>query len=384
MIRKQTTIFTTQTQSAIAKYGLQTIVNDRGGSVFTARGVINVGCLFLLFICLLTLFAGYPIITHFTEPSQSTNGAYNLGGINASGQVPAIIGFPPLIDPDTPQNVYSRVGFDNEQYNLVFSDEFNKDGRTFYPGDDPYWQAVNFHYWPTGDLEWYDPQAVTTEGGHLKITMSQQPTHDLQFQSGMIQSWNQLCFQYSYYMEVSVSLPGTPRVGGFWPGVWTMGNLGRPGYGATTDGVWPYTYDSCDVGTTPNQTLNGLPTAALTTGTDDGSLSYLPGQKLSACTCKGEDHPGPSVSKGRGAPEIDVIEAQTSRGVGQMSQSVQVAPFDDFYQFANSSSDVEVYNSDVTIWNTYLGGVFQQAVSGLSSVPNSVYQLTSGEFNVYG
>lgn len=100
------------------------------------------GCLFLLFICLITLFAGYPIITHYTEPSQSTNGAYNLGGINATGQVPAIVGFPPLIDPDTPQNVYSRVGFDNQQYNLVFSDEFNKDGRTFYPGDDPYWQAV--------------------------------------------------------------------------------------------------------------------------------------------------------------------------------------------------------------------------------------------------
>lgn len=53
-----------------------------------------------------------------------------------------------------------------------------------------------------------------------------------------------------------------------------MGNLGRPGYGATADGLWPYTsvvglplhilftrsshlrrcfrYDSCDWGTLPN------------------------------------------------------------------------------------------------------------------------------------
>jgi hypothetical protein len=30
---------------------------------------------------------------------------------------------------------------------LVFSDEFNTDGRTFYPGDDPYWEAVDLHYW---------------------------------------------------------------------------------------------------------------------------------------------------------------------------------------------------------------------------------------------
>lgn len=67
-----------------------------------------------------------------------------------------------------------------------------------------------------------------------------------------------------------------------------------------------------------------------------------------------------------------------------MSQSVQVAPFDDFYQFNNKSNGVEIYNSDVTLWNTYLGGVFQQAVSGLTSVDSSVYQGTSGRFNVYG
>lgn len=38
---------------------------------------------------------------------------------------------------------------------LVFSDEFNTDGRTFYSGDDPYWEAANMHYWSTNDLEWY-------------------------------------------------------------------------------------------------------------------------------------------------------------------------------------------------------------------------------------
>jgi hypothetical protein len=38
---------------------------------------------------------------------------------------------------------------------LVFSDEFNTDGRTFYPGDDPYWEAVDLHYWQTNNLEWF-------------------------------------------------------------------------------------------------------------------------------------------------------------------------------------------------------------------------------------
>jgi beta-glucanase (GH16 family) len=96
----------------------------------------------MLLICLITLFAGYPIITHFTEDKQSNNGAYNMGGINSTGQVPYIPNFPQLIDPDTPSDVMSRTGFDGNNYELVFSDEFNKDGRTFYEGDDPFWQAV--------------------------------------------------------------------------------------------------------------------------------------------------------------------------------------------------------------------------------------------------
>ncbi len=66
----------------------------------------------------------------------------------------------------------------------------------------------------------------------------------------------------------------------------------------------------------PNQTLNGLPQAALING-DHGHndiLSFLPGQRLSRCTCEGESHPGPKHEDGtyvgRSAPEIDVFEAQ--------------------------------------------------------------------------
>jgi beta-glucanase (GH16 family) len=95
-----------------------------------------------------------------------------------------------------------------------------------------------------------------------------------------------------------------------------MGNLGRAGFGASTDGMWPYTYDACDVGTLANQTMpDGTPYAGTHTGLVedfDYELSFLPGMRLSSCTCPGETHPGPVHRDGtfvsRSAPEIDVIE----------------------------------------------------------------------------
>lgn len=92
----------------------------------------------------------------------------------------------------------------------------------------------------------------------------------------------------------------------------------------------------------------------------------LPGQKASACTCPGEDHPGPNVRVGRGAPEstslcsrsyhwhelasdlrvhslVDIIEGQVDyRGVGSASQSIQVAPIDAGYAWKNSTPDTVV------------------------------------------
>jgi hypothetical protein len=66
---------------------------------------------------------------------------------------------------------------------MVFSDEFETEGRTFWPGDDPFWEgmcsiavgryiiyrlilcvlshllpAADLHAWATTDLEYYDPR----------------------------------------------------------------------------------------------------------------------------------------------------------------------------------------------------------------------------------
>ncbi|KZO89660.1 glycoside hydrolase family 16 protein [Calocera viscosa TUFC12733] len=371
--------------------------NDRGGTMFTARGIVNLGCLFIMAAGLIALFAGYPIISFFTTTHQSTQGGYNLGGINQTGQVPEITGALGLIDVQTPAASKSHTGWmDQSTYDLVFSDEFNVEGRSFYPGDDPYWEAVNLHYWETNNLEWYDPSAITTTGGNLKIWLNKTENHDLNYMGGMMSTWNKFCFTGGY-IEVSVSLPGDPTVWGLWPAIWTMGNLGRAGYGASLDGMWPYTYESCDVGTLANQTQNGGPPDALTTGDPDwnGALSFLPGQRLSACTCAGEDHPGPQDSSGnfvgRAAPEIDILEAQVyqSTRTGAVSQSVQMAPFNAYWQYTNTSNaDFQIYNAEITEANGYLGGVYQQAASSVSITNQNCYSgHQSGEtgcFAVYG
>lgn len=105
---------------------------------------MNIGFLIFLGSAILLLFAGYPIIAEVTRVSRAHMGTSNLGGTNATGQIPSLPDLPSLIDPDTPQDVRTRTGFDGKKYSLVFSDEFNVDGRTFYPGDDPFWEAGEF------------------------------------------------------------------------------------------------------------------------------------------------------------------------------------------------------------------------------------------------
>ena len=81
------------------------------------------------------------------------------------------------------------------------------------------------------------------------------------FKSGMLQSWNKFCFTGGI-IEVDVQFPGTSScykqgcwlfsisacciailsgrydVGGLWPAVWMLGNLGRATYEASTNLLW--------------------------------------------------------------------------------------------------------------------------------------------------
>jgi beta-glucanase (GH16 family) len=62
----------------------------------------------------------------------------------------------------------------------------------------------------------------------------------------MMQSWNKFCFTGGL-IETSVMMPGWPQYLGMWPAVWTMGNLGRAGYGSTTDGLVRFVRINVDI-----------------------------------------------------------------------------------------------------------------------------------------
>ena len=103
-------------------------------------------------------------------------------------------------------------------------------------------------------MEWYDPAGVTTGDGSMLLTLSEKATHGLDYQGGpcsnffllskslisvclgLVQTWNKFCFTGGY-IESSIRLPGIHNVVGLWPALWTMGNLGRAGHGASLEGV---------------------------------------------------------------------------------------------------------------------------------------------------
>jgi hypothetical protein len=51
-------------------------------------------------------------------------------------------------------------------------------------GDDPYWEAVDLHYWQTNNKEWYHPEQVTTKNGKLILTLDDQPLNGMAYRGG--------------------------------------------------------------------------------------------------------------------------------------------------------------------------------------------------------
>lgn len=111
--------------------------------------------------------------------------------------------------------------------------------------------------------------------------------------------------------------------------------------------------------------------------------------RLPSCVCDRSESAG-TGSYGRSSPEIDIIEASVGgitdgREVGVVSQTFQLAPFDDFYE--PNYKYVEIYNDSITTMNTYTGGPYQQAFSGVSTLNNQWYQNPTsgaGRFQTYG
>ncbi|KAG2005854.1 beta-glucan synthesis-associated protein KRE6 [Coprinopsis cinerea AmutBmut pab1-1] len=341
-----------------------------------------------------------------------------------------------LIDPDTPQEALTKQAYTpgrSEELILVFSDEFNVDGRTFYPGDDPYWEAVDLHYWGTNDLEWYDPSGATTEGGSLRLTLSRanpENNHNMNYTSGMVQTWNKFCFTGGL-LEAAVRLPGNTNAAGLWPAVWAMGNLGRAGFGGSLDGMvccLPDMADSySDVPKFSGRTVTTRATSEPFPTRRTPELNFPnwrspwatlretmcsptfqarnsvscqcvlilwialmgPPTPQAACTCPGESHPGPMRPDGsyvgRAAPEIDVIEALVENGVGQVSLSAQWAPYNAGYNWTVNSQTYAIHDPDRVHLNAYKGGVYQQTSSALGITNQDCYEEGGTDcFAVYG
>ena len=93
------------------------------------------------------------------------------------------------------------------------------------------------------------------------------------------------------------------------------------------------------------------------------------------------------MTKGRGAPEIDVLEAQKNKlgDGGKVSQSAQFAPFSHDYWYDNSTTNnFNIQNLAVTQANTYLGSALQQAVSGLTDLPTDIFNGSGGNYYTFG
>lgn len=225
------------------------------------------------------------------------------------------------VDVDTPPKAQTTTNSDGKVYHLVFSDEFEKAGRSFADGHDFKWTAIDRPDTVNEPLQYYKPEKATTSNGFLNITTTNDPVtwkgwnEDLKkwdkftrhYSSAMLQGWNKFCFTGGI-VELSVQLPGPGDQPGLWPAAWLMGNLGRATFQTSTKGVWPYSFDHClhngeYVGVDPNA--------------DDG-------QKISACS----KDPGAGLNhnQGRGSPEVDIFEAMAGNGWGLVSHSLQVAP----------------------------------------------------------
>jgi beta-glucan synthesis-associated protein KRE6 len=62
-------------------------------------------------------------------------------------------------------------------------------------------------------MEWYSPEAITTENGALVISLFEKRYHDLDYVGGMMSTWNKFCFTGGY-IEAAVTLPGITNVVG--------------------------------------------------------------------------------------------------------------------------------------------------------------------------
>ncbi|RLN71056.1 hypothetical protein BBJ28_00006939 [Nothophytophthora sp. Chile5] len=262
-----------------------------------------------------------------------------VAGKNSSSTsvYPTKSGLKTWVDPATPDDRQMYTSSRGRQWELVMSDEFNVANRSFRPGDDHMWTSLDKPDGVNGALEIYGHNMTSTKCDddgtcyfyietadvHENISVYNMYKHppgyedaEFYYRAAMVQSWNKFCFQGGM-LEVRAQLPGAVSTASgnpdlplgksgkvtdtsyypTWPGIWMMGNLGRAIFSASTNRMWPFSYNKCEP-----------------------DLFDPSNQRISAC----DDSPGYGLNanQGRGAPEIDVLEG----GGLAISSSLQIAP----------------------------------------------------------
>ncbi|RLN38001.1 hypothetical protein BBO99_00004240 [Phytophthora kernoviae] len=288
------------------------------------------------------------------------------------------------VDPATPDDHQTYISSRGRKWDLVMSDEFNTPNRSFRPGDDHIWTSLEKPDGVNGALELYSHNMTSTKCDddgtcyfYIKavdelnvIHVYNMYTHPPGFvdayffyRAAMVQSWNKFCYQGGM-LEVRVQLPGavsatsgnpdlaagpsgkvkTTKYYPTWPGIWMMGNLGRAIFSASTNRMWPFSYDRCEP-----------------------DVFNPDNQRISACN----DNPGYGLNpnQGRGAPEIDVLEGSGSL----ISSSLQIGPGmpDDYRTFPG-----EYYGCFYTASCQVKGANFIE-------VPTAYYQKERGHKSWY-
>ncbi|KAG6896971.1 hypothetical protein C0992_004973 [Termitomyces sp. T32_za158] len=203
------------------------------------RGFINIAALVILLSGLLSLFVMYPVFRHFNDDGRSELIVGNTR-INSTGQASSVE-FDPRsqtfsisvgIDPTTPQEAWIRRSQNGVLYHLVFSDEFNADGRSFYEDHDPFWEAVNDQRHENG--------LVTTQNGYLVLDprLARGPGSRTGVQmGGLLKQRTSSCLDGGF-VEVSVVSPSSPHNQRLlWTGLWTHADAGVPTQGASLSEV---------------------------------------------------------------------------------------------------------------------------------------------------
>jgi beta-glucanase (GH16 family) len=189
------------------------------------------------------------------------------------------------------------------------SDEFNTPNRSLKDGHDPVWTALDKSDDDSssaggGSQQFYNSSYATTEDGYLNVKtqigktewnrfdhVKKEWKHETSYyKSSMVQSWEKFCFTGGI-VEIDVILPGDPYIGGLWPAIWMLGNLGRATYESSTNNIWPWSFDTCD-------------------------RKLQDAQDISACNA--QNHYGMNAYQGRGATEIDIVEIMTGFSDGPL------------------------------------------------------------------